>query len=121
MSSILKTETMEIDMNLAVVNMFPQQFNIKRASNGTIWISYIISLFSVRIITPSRETDIWQIWILKGWTGRVPHVSPRGIANYKLPRVTFTNIRNRSQEFIMESDSRVALFVGAKQSSAKFC
>ena len=58
-SSIMKTETMEINMSLAVVNMFPQQFNIKRASNGTIWISYIISLFSVRIITPSsRETDI---------------------------------------------------------------
>ena len=46
-------------MSLAVVNMFPQQFNIKMASNsGTIWNSYIISLFSVRIITPSRETDI---------------------------------------------------------------
>ena len=58
-SSILKTETMEINMSLAVVNMFPQQFNIKMASNsGTIWNSYIISLFSVRIITPSRETDI---------------------------------------------------------------
>ena len=26
MSPILKTETMEIDMNLAVVNMFPQQW-----------------------------------------------------------------------------------------------
>ena len=103
---------MEINMSLAVVNMFPQQFNIKRASNGTIWISYIISLFSVRIITPSRETDIWQIWILKGWTGRVPHVSPRCIANYELPRVTFTNIRNRSQELVMESATMVvALFV----------
>ena len=53
--------------------------------------------------------------------GCVPHVSPRGITNYELSGVTFTNIRNRSQEFIMESDSRVALFVGAKQSSAKFC
>ena len=71
-SSILKTETMEINMSLAVVNMFPQQFNIKIASNGTICNSYIISLFSVRIITPSRETDIWQIWIMKGWTGACP-------------------------------------------------
>ena len=105
---------MEINMSLAVVNMFPQQFNIKMASNsGTIWNSYIISLFSVRIITPSRETDIWQIWIMKGWTGACPSrvASPRGIANYELSGVTLTNIRNRSQELVMESATMVALFV----------
>lgn len=46
-------------MSLAVVNMFPQQFNIKMASDCcTIWSSYIISLFSVRIIITSRKTDI---------------------------------------------------------------
>ena len=33
--------------------------------NGTIWSSYIISLFSVRIIITSRETDS-EIWIMEG-------------------------------------------------------
>ena len=91
--------------------------------NGTIWSSYIISLFSVRIIITSRETDS-EIWIMEGvveWGVSLMCRLARGITNYELSGVTFTNIRNRSQEFIMESDSRVALFVGAKQSSAKFC